>query len=234
MFFKIVVNNMSTNLDHSRVINTLLGKFEKNFLFWLASKTPPCITSDQMTILGVVSSLFIALFYYLTNYSKYFLWAASFCFILNWIGDSLDGTLARYRKKERPKYGFFIDHTLDVISEMSVFMGIGLSPYINFEYALLALIGYLILSVYVYVKTFVTGIFQLSFGKLGPTEMRVFIIILNAILFYFGALEFSIFSYKLNLLNLVGLFLFIGMLFIFIEKVYVDAKVLKEIDEKNF
>lgn len=224
---------MNINANHSRVNDTFLSKIEKKTLIWIASKMPDKITSDHMTILGLFASFFIFVSYCLTNINKYFLWAANFGFLLNWLGDSLDGTLARYRKRERPRYGFFIDHTLDAISESAIFIGIGFSPYVEFEFALLALVGYLTLSVYVYVKTFVFGVFQISFGKIGPTEMRILIVILNIILFYYEKLNFLFLGFRFNLLDAIGLLLYFGMSLHFIINVYKDSRILKKEDESS-
>jgi phosphatidylglycerophosphate synthase len=103
-----------------------------------------------------------------------------------WFGDSLDGSLARYRRIERPKYGFFVDHTVDAFSQLLIFLGLGLSPYVSFSIAALALVGYLLMTVLVYVDTYVSGVFKISYGKFGPTEMRVLAILANAIFFFVG------------------------------------------------
>jgi phosphatidylglycerophosphate synthase len=105
---------------------------------------------------------------------------------LNWFGDSLDGTLARFRKIERPRYGFFVDHIIDSVSEVLVFVGLGISPYLRFDLALVALVSYLLASIYVYLTTYVDGVFRISYGGLSPTEMRMIAIITNAVVFFNG------------------------------------------------
>jgi phosphatidylglycerophosphate synthase len=92
----------------------------------------------------------------------------------------------RYRKAERPKYGFFVDHLVDAGSQVVVFVGMGLSPYVQLDYACLALAGYLLLSIYAYVTAFITGEFRISYVKLGPTEMRIIAVLLNSAVFFFG------------------------------------------------
>jgi phosphatidylglycerophosphate synthase len=121
-----------------------------------------------------------------------FLWLASFFFVVNWFGDSLDGTLARYRHIERPIYGFFLDHTVDAATEVMIILGLGLTPHISFVVACLTLIAYLLLSVLVYVRTTVVGEFKISYGRLGPTEVRVLAIILNAYMYFGGVQSLSI------------------------------------------
>jgi phosphatidylglycerophosphate synthase len=122
------------------------------------------------TTVGVFGSLVTLTGYLLSRGHPAFFWLASLGFLINWYGDSLDGTLARYRKIERPVYGFFIDHTTDALTQVMVFVGLGLSPYVTFNVAVLTLVGYLLMSVLVYVRTCVVAEFRISYGKLGPTE----------------------------------------------------------------
>lgn len=194
---------MSDIEKHQRVNDILLGPLERPALQWLAAHMPPWVNSDILTIIGILGSVVIAVSYWLTNYNRNFLWLASLGFVINWFGDSLDGTLARYRKRERPKYGFFVDHTVDAFSEVMIFLGLGLSPYFRFELASLALIGYLLVSVLVYVRTCVVGKFVISYGRFGPTEIRVIAILVNTFIFYFGAPPISILGLTLNSLDAV-------------------------------
>lgn len=175
---------MSDKQSHKRVNDILLGPLERPALQWLAAHMPTWMTPDLLTIIGILGAVIILTGYVLSNENAAFLWLATFGFVVNWFGDSLDGTLARYRKIERPKYGFFVDHTVDAFSQLLIFAGIGLSPYISFELAMLALVGYLLMSIFVYVDTYVTGVFKISYGKLGPTEMRAIAIILNIAFLY--------------------------------------------------
>lgn len=172
--------------NHTRVNNTLVGRLEKKALLWLAAHMPAWVVPDTLTTIGLLASVLIFISYALTYYHRNFLWLASFGFVLQWFGDSLDGTLARYRKIERPRYGFFIDHILDTISEVLIFVGLGLSPYLRFDLALIALVGYLIASIYVYLTTYVTGVFRISYSGLGPTEIRLIAIITNTVVYFSG------------------------------------------------
>lgn len=172
--------------QHTRITDSLLGKAEKKALHWLAARMPAWVTPDTLTMLGLAASVLIFLGYALTFFDRAFLWLSSFGFLLNWFGDSLDGTLARYRKIERPRYGFFVDHIIDTISEALIFIGLGISPFLRFDLALLALIVYLMLSTYVYLATYVNGIFRISYARLGPTEARLVCIGANTIVFFTG------------------------------------------------
>ena len=124
--------------------------------------------------------------YILTVLNRNFLWLATVGFVVNWFGDSLDGTLARFRGIERPLYGFFIDHVVDAGNEVMIFLGLGMTPYIRFDIACLALIAYLLVSVLAYVRTCVVGEFRISYSRLGPTEIRVLAILLNTSMYFFG------------------------------------------------
>ncbi len=172
--------------SHKRVNDMLLGPLERPALAWLVARMPPWMTPDILTAIGVSGSLVIFLGYVLTHYHRGFLWLASLGFVINWFGDSLDGTLARYRDIQRPRYGFFIDHTMDAMSECLIFIGLGISPYVRLEIACLALIGYLLLSVLTYVRTCVDGVFKISYTRLGPTEIRAIAILANTLIFSIG------------------------------------------------
>lgn len=172
--------------QQKRVNDILLGPLERPALRWLAAHMPMWVNSDIMTVVGVFGSVLIFTSYILTNISPHFLWLACFGFVVNWFGDSLDGTLARYRNKQRPKFGFFVDHTTDALSQMLVFLGLGLSPYVQFEIAALGLVTYLLMSILAYVTTIVTGTFQISYSRIGATEMRAIAMILNVLIFFFA------------------------------------------------
>jgi len=174
--------------DHRRVNDILLGSLEKSTLQWLAARMPAWVTPDVCTTIGAMSALGIAISYVLSMYNKNFLWIASLGFVIHWFGDSLDGTLARYRNIERPIFGFFVDHTIDAVSVTLIVLGLGMTPYVSFNIACLTLIAYLQLCVLVFVRTSVVGEFKISYSRLGPTEMRVFAIFLN-IAMYFGGVR---------------------------------------------
>jgi len=197
---------------HKRVNDILLGPLERPALKWLAMHMPAWITPDICTFLGVVGAGIIALGYILSRLDHNFLWLASLGFVINWLGDSLDGTLARFRGIERPLYGFFIDHITDAISQVMIFLGLGMSLYVNFNFACLALVAYLLLSVLVYVRTCVAGEFKISYGRLGPTEIRVLAILLNTSMYFFGLREFTISTSFLGPLTISTYDLFVAVI----------------------
>ena len=151
-------------------------------------------------------------------------------FLINWYGDSLDGTLARYRKIQRPKYGFFIDHTVDAFNEMLIVLGLGLSLYVTFNVAAMALIGYLMLSVFVYVRTFVDGVFQISYGKLGPTEVRVILVALNTAMFFFGVRKITLPFGQFTIFDIPVAIIALILFVIFAVSTWTKARELATID----
>jgi archaetidylinositol phosphate synthase len=171
---------------HERIHNMLLGPLERPALRWLSAHLPRWMDPDALTFIGILGSMITLVGYYLTNFASGFLWLASFGFIVNWFGDSLDGTVARFRGIERPKYGYFVDHTVDAFSQVLVFAGLGLSAYVRLEIACLALVGYLLISILTYIDAFVSGEFRISYAKIGPTEMRLIAIIANTVFFFIG------------------------------------------------
>lgn len=173
------------NENSERIQTSILNAMEKKALVWLAERQPAWVTSDMLSYVGVAGALLFVVFCVLANRNIDYLWLAPVGLIINWYGDSLDGTLARVRKLQRPVYGFFIDHSLDALTTCMICAGIGLSPFMRLDVALVILAGYLCMSIYTYLSTIVMSEFRLTYGKLGPTEVRI-IIILVCILYIFN------------------------------------------------
>jgi len=188
---------------HIRINDTILGGLERQALQWLVKKMPRWMMPDMLTGIGLFATVVIFFGYWLSNFYPGFLWLASFGFFLNWFGDSLDGTLARYRKIERPRFGFYIDHMVDAIGQILIIFGLGISPYITLNVALLAVIGYLLLSIHVYIHTYVMGVFRISYYKMGPTEVRGILVLFNTAIFFFGIPEVNLFSISLTLYDIL-------------------------------
>src|SRR5262245_40904070 len=130
-----------------RVNDIFFAPLERPALQWLCKHMPAWMTPDILTVIGVIGGVIIAGGYWLSNVNKNFLWVVDFGFLVNWFGDSLDGSLARYRGIERPKYGYFLDHTVDTMTQTMICLGLGASPFVHFNYALLTLVGYLHLGI---------------------------------------------------------------------------------------
>ena len=135
----------------ARIQTSILHPLEKKVLVWLAERMPAWVTSDMLTFVGFFGSLVMATGYALSNLNLHWLWLSCLGLVINWFGDSLDGSLARVRHTQRKTYGFYIDHNVDVINETIMFIGVGCSPLVNMSFAMLALVAYLMLSVYVYI-----------------------------------------------------------------------------------
>ena len=216
--------------SHKRVNDILLGPLERPALQWLAAHMPAWVNPDILTIIGVVGTLVTFSGYWLTHIHPAFLWVASLGFLINWFGDSLDGTLARYRKIERPRYGFYVDHLVDAVNEVMIFLGIGLSPYLRFDIACLALVGYLLLSILVFVRMCVFGVFQISFGRLGPTEIRVIAILANTWVFFFGNPRIQFRFGSFTVYDLIGIVVTLILFSIFIVTMTTQALQLSKMD----
>jgi phosphatidylglycerophosphate synthase len=226
---------MSNIKDHKRVNDILLGPLERPALQWLASHLPGWATPDLMTVIGIIGALVITLGYGLSRIHPAFLWLAILGFIINWFGDSLDGTLARFRHIERPKYGFYIDHITDCVTEIIIILGLGLSPYISFPVASMCCIAYIAMSVLVYVRMNVMGEFKISYSKLGPTEVRVLAIILTTAMFFGGisAVSLSLGSIviAINPYDLVVTVITLLLVYFFAETSIKQAIVLRNLNE---
>jgi phosphatidylglycerophosphate synthase len=186
-------------IKHKRTNNTILSFLERPALAWLCERMPSWVTPDLLTALGVFGAIVVAAGYVLARYHPAFIWLASLGILLHWLGDSLDGSLARYRHIERPKYGFFIDHTIDVISELLIILGIGLSGYVDFTLALLFVIAFFMMSIFVFIYTFVSSEFRISYVGVGPTEMRGILLVVNVLIFFIGkpVVELGFMRFKL-------------------------------------
>jgi phosphatidylglycerophosphate synthase len=164
-------------IKHKRISQSFTGPMEKRILLWLAARIQHNINPDMLSLLGFLAAILIGVSYVLSKNNPIFLWIASLGFILNWFGDSLDGTLARYRKIERPRYGYFLDHSIDVISFTIVLTGLAFSGYARLELAWAVNIVYLLLTLYTSFTNFTSREFQISFAYIGPTELRILAII---------------------------------------------------------
>ena len=162
----------------------ILATAEHRALQWMAARLPPGIHSDHLTSLGLLAMLAAGAAYACSQFNNLFLHAVNVCLLLNWVGDSLDGTLARYRNRLRPRYGFYVDHILDTFSMSFLFGGLALSGYMSPKIVALVLIAYFMLCINVYLATYTLGTFRISFGKFSPTELRLLLGIGNVALLY--------------------------------------------------
>ena len=192
-------------VEAEREPNFLLAPLERRFLPWAARKLPRWVLPDDMTAIGVLAAFGVCAAYQLSNNGEVWLWAASALLVLQWLGDSLDGTLARVRGIQRPKYGYYLDHMVDAIATAAIGLGLGLSPYMLLSIGALIVVGYLILSINVYLESMAFGRFRLGYGYLGPTEIRAVLIALNTALALDLGLDFRLLELNMTVFDVIGL-----------------------------
>lgn len=163
--------------EAKREQQSFLAPIEKRCLLWLANHAPGWMNSDHLTALGLIALLGAGLSYWWAKSNPVGLFAVIVCLALNWLGDSLDGTLARVRNRQRPRYGFYVDHIVDALGAVFLLGGLALSGFMSERIALGLLIAYLMLSIEVYLATYTLGTFQISFWKFSPTELRILLAI---------------------------------------------------------
>ena len=214
----------------NRIQTPLLNAAEKKLLIWLAERQPKWMTSDILTYIGVLGAVVCALGFILAHIDRHYLWISSLGLLINWYGDSLDGTLARVRHAQRPIYGFFIDHSLDAITICIMCIGAGLSPIFRLDVAMLVLAGYLVLSIYTYISTIIKDESRLTYGSFGPTEFRLVIIILNTIVMYttLPELTYTISGQTLGIFDIVGLLIAIFLFAAWLGQFVTDRRILSE------
>jgi archaetidylinositol phosphate synthase len=167
----------------NRVQQSILARTEKRAIIWLAEHTPAWVNSDHKTILGLAAQIMAGVSYALSSQNKNWLLAVIVFLAINWLGDGLDGTLARVRAQQRPRYGFYVDHIVDSFGALALMGGLALSGYMHPYIAIGLLIAFLLLSIQSYLATYTLGEFRLSFWSFGPTELRVLLAIGNLALF---------------------------------------------------
>ena len=157
---------------------------ERHVLLWVAERMPRHIGPDHLTVLGLTSQIGAGICYTLAARNRYALLGVISCLALNWLGDSLDGTLARVRSCQRPRYGFYVDHIVDSFGALALMGGLALSRYMHPWIAIGLLVAFLMLSIQSYLATHALGEFRLSFWRFGPTELRILLAIGNVALFW--------------------------------------------------
>jgi phosphatidylglycerophosphate synthase len=165
---------------HARRINqSLTASIEKRALVWMAERSPAWVTSDGLTILGLSGQIVAGICYGVARYDRRALLLVIVCIALNWAGDSLDGTLARVRHQQRPRYGFYVDHMVDLFGSIALMCGLGFSGLAHWPVAIAMLIAFMLLASESFLATYTLGSFHLSQGLFGPTEIRILLIIGN-------------------------------------------------------
>jgi len=183
--------------DAIRIQESFTSAPERQILLWLASRMPAQIGPDHLTLLGFAAMFLAGGSYALTRWHPIGLLLAAFFLGANWFGDSLDGTVARVRGRQRPRYGFYVDHMIDSFGGLFLISGLGLSGFVDWRIALSMLIAFLLLSIESYLAAYALGSFRLSFGKFGPTEIRILLALGNIALWINPQASIPVVSWRL-------------------------------------
>lgn len=198
----------------ARVQENLLAKSERRLLNWLCRKLPSKVMPDHLTVLALVGAMIICAGYVASATDPRWLLVAIGGYFIHWFGDSLDGSLARYRDIERPRFGYFVDHSADALGTMMIVTGIGLSPYVRLDVSLVALAGYYLLSIHAFLAARVVGELKLSYVAAGPTELRLILIAMTLAMLAAGIPEpiyrsLSVFDIAIGLAGLLMIAIFV-------------------------
>jgi archaetidylinositol phosphate synthase len=212
----------------NRIQTNVVARRERQLLNWTCERLPTWVMPDHLTILGVAGAILVLASYVASRANPMFLWLSSFGLLIHWFGDSLDGSLARHRRIERPIYGYFLDHTVDALCNLMIMAGIGITLHVRMDVALFALIGYYLLCIYVFINNHLSGVFQLSFLGFGPTELRLCLIAINTWMFFSGHLGMSFKGEFFSAYD--GVLLFAGLVFtvIFVVRMLVGIRDLRD------
>jgi len=195
-------NHQDEKLSGRRVQTSLLADIEKKALLWFAPRLPIWVTPDHLTYLGLIAMALVGLSYYLAKFGSIFLVIASIGHVVNWFGDSMDGTLARYRNQQRPKYGYYLDHLVDAFGMAFMIFGLAYSGLISQPFVWLVLSLFFIASINTYLATNSVQVFKISYMRVSTTEARVLLIIMNTILIWVKKVR--IFGFTGYLLDIVA------------------------------
>jgi archaetidylinositol phosphate synthase len=210
--------------DAKREHHSLTAEAEKRLLIYIAERIPQPINSDHLTALGFVSMLAAGLSYWYAHWNPLALFAVIGWLAFNWFGDSLDGTVARVRQQPRPRYGFYVDHILDALGTAALFLGLAASGYMSWTIALAFLLAYFLLCIEIYLATYALGEFHLSFGGIGPTELRLILAAGNIAAFFRPTAH--IFGYDYKLFDAGGVIAAAGMTLITIYAAAIHTRTL--------
>lgn len=215
---------------HERTSQFVLARFERWALPRIARAMPDRVMPDHMTALGLLASTLIAVAYLLSRRNEAWLWAASALLVVQWFGDSLDGTLARVRRTERPRYGYYLDHITDAYSTSIIGLGLGMSDFMLTAVALAVVVVYLMMSINVYLETYVFGEFSFSYGKLGPTEVRLILILLNTVALLWRPVLFEIAGVPVTGFDIAGTAAAVAMLVLLLGRVVNNLRTLGQLE----
>ncbi|OYU46880.1 MAG: CDP-alcohol phosphatidyltransferase [Rhizobiales bacterium PAR1] len=220
-------------MSNVRIHRSPLSRAERAAIDWILPRLPEWVTADKLTAFGTFGAFLTLVGYSATNWHVGWLWLANLGVLIHWFGDSLDGNVARYRKMERPQYGYFLDQTIDVLGNFLICFGMGLSPFVDMRAALCALAGYHMVSIYVFVRANIDREFHVTVLNFGPTEMRAVIVLMNLCILVLGVWNFTILGYTISWPSLsVGLWA-MGFMIAFIYLISKYAPILRDADDRT-
>jgi phosphatidylglycerophosphate synthase len=219
--------------EHTRTARFITTRFEQWFLPRVAQRLPKRVLPDHLTVLGLVAATGIAVAYLFSNRDPMWLWTVNLGLVIHWVADSLDGTLARVRRIQRPRYGFYLDHICDAYSTFALGLGLGLSPYMLLGVSMAIVVAYLVLSINVYLETYIFGEFRYGYGIAGPTEARALVIVLNIVALTASGLPFNFFGIGMTVFDLFGIAAALGMTALLSVRVGRNLRTLAGLEPPN-
>lgn len=208
----------------TRIQQNILARAERRLLNWLCARLPAWVKPDQLTALGFAGAVMVAAGYMLSWVGSEWLGLSLAGYVVNWFGDSLDGSLARWRRIERPNYGYFVDHSVDGVATFLMVGAIGLSPYVRFDVALIGVVSYLLLSIHTFLAAKVVGEFRLSYLSGGPTELRLMLMAMTVAMPIVGAEDIG--GTNLAVLDLFALTVASILMTLFVVQSFATARLL--------
>ncbi|ALH81708.1 CDP-alcohol phosphatidyltransferase family protein [Sphingopyxis macrogoltabida] len=208
-----------------RIQQNILARSERRLLNWICPRLPRWVTPDQLTILGFLGAVLVAAGYILSWQDSEWLGLSLVGYIVNWFGDSLDGSLARWRRIERPAYGYFVDHSVDAAATLLMISAIGMSPYLRLDVALMGVIGYFLLSIHTFLSAKVVGEFRLSYMAGGPTELRLMLMAMTMAMPIVGGDDIR--GTNFSPFDLFGLFVASILVTLFVVQSFALARTLR-------
>jgi archaetidylinositol phosphate synthase len=231
-----VTNNPAPNppfQNATRLQISITAKLERRILLHLAARLPQSINSDHLTLLGFISMFAAGASYALARYSSLGLLGATIALAINWFGDSLDGTLARVRNQQRPRYGFYVDHLIDSFGALLLTAGLAASAYMAWPTGAALLVAFLLLSIESYLATYTLGVFHMSHAGLGPTEIRILLAIANLTLYFHPQSAYiHLAHYRYRLLDFVGIISAVVMFIMLIAASLAHTRTLYQLETK--
>jgi phosphatidylglycerophosphate synthase len=213
-----------------RIQQNLLARGERRLLNYLCAHLPAWMTPDKLTSIGFLGAIMVAVGYALSGGNPLWLALSIIGYVVNWFGDSLDGSLARWRKIERPRYGYFLDHSVDGLAIFLMVGGLGLTPYIRFDVALICVVCYLLLAIHTFLAAKVLGEFRLSYLAGGPTELRIMLMVMTGLMPLVGAGDVG--PMNMTPFDLFAIGVAAILLTLFVVQSYSTAKILRSQESK--